>query len=170
MGGYLDTYGAGVERRITIMRRLAIWTLAILAATGIVVFTFRIVIPNRAEQTEVSRFFNLLGARQYKQAYAMWGCTDATPCRDYSFAAFMGDWGPEAVPISTFAVLDGESCGSGVIVDVDSGKAGDKKLWVERQSRTLGFLPPGPGRCPKGNRVYDFFRDLRYRLRGRTYQ
>ena len=81
-----------------------------------------------------------------------------------------GDWGPQAVPTGVFQVLDGESCGSGVIVDIDAGKAGDKRLWVERKDGSLSFPPPGMERCPQGNRIYDFFRDLRYRMHGRTFQ
>jgi hypothetical protein len=100
----------------------------------------------------------------------MWGCTDAKPCRDYSFNSFMQDWGPEATPVAGFEVLDGESCGSGVIVDVDAGKAGDRKLWVERKDRTLGSIPPGYDRCPHSNRIYNFVRDLRYRAHGKTYR
>jgi hypothetical protein len=86
----------------------------------------------------------------------------------------MQDWGPPAVSIGNFEVLDGESCGSGVIVDVDAGAAGDKKLWVERDSLVLGFTPPwpnvSPGQCPQGNRIADFVRNLKYRLHGRTYK
>ena len=88
-------------------------------------------------------------------------------------AAFMQDWGPQTAPVTSVDVLDGETCGSGVIVDVDAGKAGEKKLWVERKDGTLGFLPPTVaeiGRCPHGNRIYDLVRDLRYRMHGRKFQ
>ncbi|MBZ5585621.1 MAG: hypothetical protein LAQ30_26155 [Acidobacteriia bacterium] len=170
MGGYLDTYGAGEEKREKTVRTLAFWVGLALVIAAVLYFIFHFVIPNRSERGEVNGFFQLLAAHDYKQAYAMWGCTDAAPCRDYPFTSFLQDWGPEAVPVTTFQVLDGESCGSGVIVDVDAGKAGDKKLWVERSNRTLGFLPPGMERCPRGNRIYDFVRDIRYRLHGKTYK
>jgi hypothetical protein len=170
MGGYLGTYGAGEEKREAAIRKIAIWAGVVLLIAAILFFIFHFVIPNRGEQKEVNRFFQLLAAHDYKQAYAMWGCTDAAPCRDYPYESFLRDWGPEAVPVTTFEVLDGESCGSGVIVDVDAGKAGGKKLWVERKDRVLSFLPPGLERCPQGNHIYDWVRNLRYRIHGRTFK
>jgi hypothetical protein len=128
------------------------------------------VIPNRGEQKRVESFFQLLAAHDYKPAYALWGCTDATPCRDYPFQSFMRDWGPEAAPVTGAEVLDGETCGSGVIVTADAGKAGEKKLWVEKQTQILSFLPPGIDRCPQGNHIYDWVRSLRYKLHGKTFR
>lgn len=177
MSGYLDNYGAGDERRERVRGRIVKWGAAALAVAAALYFVFHFVIPNLGERSQVARFFQLLTVRDYRQAYAMWGCTEAKPCRDYSFDAFMQDWGPEAAPITSFQVLDGESCGSGVIVDVDAGKAGDKKLWVERKDQVIGSLPPlleegraGGDPCPHVNRIYSFARDLRYRAFGRTYK
>ena len=171
MGGYLGTYGAGEEKRERTIRAILLWAAVALVAAAILLFVFHFVIPNRSERNEVKRFFQLLAAQDYKQAYAMWGCTEAKPCRDYPFTSFMQDWGSQTVPVtSSFQVLDGESCGSGVIVDVDLGKAGDKKVWVERSDRSIGFLPPGMERCPQGNRIYDWVRNLRYRMHGKTYK
>jgi len=77
----------------------------------------------------------------------------------------MKDWGPGPAPVGDVDVLDAESCGSGVIVEIDAGKAGDKKLWVERDTHILGF-PPFE-RCPQGNRIHDLWRNIRFRLHGR---
>jgi len=170
MAGYLDNYGAAEERRAKIARPIALWGGSALGVALVLWFVFHFVIPNRAEQREVKRFFQLLAAQNYKQAYAMWGCTDEKPCPDYPLASFMRDWGTQAVPPGAFEVLDGESCGSGVIVDADGGKAGDKRIWVESKDGSLSFPPPGMERCPQVNRIYDFFRDLRYRMHGRAYQ
>jgi hypothetical protein len=171
MTGFFDNYGAGDERRERTVRRVLLWTVAALALAGVLYFVFHFVIPNRGERAQVNRFFQLLAARDYKQAYAMWGCTDAKPCHDYPFRLFLQDWGPDVVPVATFEVLDGETCGSGVIVDVDAGKAGDKKIWVDRKSQELGSLPPGFDQgCTHSNRIYTLVRRLRYRAHGRTYQ
>ena len=170
MGGYLDTYGVGEEKRANILRKILVVGGAALAVALILWFVFTFVIPNGRERGEVTQFFQLLQAHDYKQAYALFGCTDAKPCREYPMKSFMEDWGPQAVPVSTFAVLDGESCGSGVIVTVDAGKLGDKKLWVEKKSDVLSSLPPDMARCPQGNRIYDFVRSIRYKLHGRTFQ
>jgi len=162
MAGYLDQYGAGEERREKITKRVVIAVLALLVVGGLVYSIFH----NYPEESQAKRFFNLLQARNYQSAYALWGCTEAKPCRDYPFVEFMKDWGPDVSPVNHADVLDGESCGSGVIVDVDAGKAGDKKLWVERSTHVLGF-PPFE-RCPQGNRIHDFWRNIRYRLHGRA--
>ena len=173
MGGYLDSYGVATEKRDRVLHRIVKWSLLALAAAAILLFFSHYIVPNHAEQTAVDRFFQFLAARDYKQAYAMWGCTDAKPCRDYPMKMFMDDWGPPALTVAGFTVLSGESCGSGVIVDVDAGQAGNRKVWVERKTQALGSLPPDAaalGRCPQGDRIYDFVRDLKYRMRGRTYK
>jgi hypothetical protein len=170
MGDFLETYGAGDERRGKIVKRVVVSLAALLVVGGLLYYGFH----TFRQERQAKRFFELLAAHDYKPAYALWGCTDANPCRDYPMTAFMQDWGPPAVSIDKFEVLDGASCGSGVIVDVDAGAAGDRKLMVERDSLEIGFIPPWPGvvpgRCPQVNRIADFVRDLRYRLHGRTYK
>lgn len=161
MAGYLDSYGAGEERREKIIKWAALAVVVAVVAGGI----FWALFHDYPEEHQAKQFFELLKAGDYKSAYAMWGCTDAKPCRDYAMPEFMKDWGPSQSPVGDVAVLDGESCGSGVIVDVDTGKSGEKKLWVERDTHVLGF-PPFE-RCPQGNRIHDWWRDLRFRLSGR---
>lgn len=165
MGGYLDQYGAGDERRAKRIKT----AIFVLLATVVVVLVGWLVdflfIPNAAER-QAQAFMDALAAGQDQQAYVLWGCTEARPCPAYPYPEFLKDWGPEAVPPGAFLVLNGESCGSGAIVDVDAGKAGDKRLWVE--NGTLGFPPESE--CTQRNHVYDFFRNLKYRLHGRTYR
>ena len=162
MAGYLDQYGVGEERREKIIKRSVIAVLVVLVGGGLLWAIFH----NFPEERQAKNFFHLLQAHDYQSAYALWGCSAATPCRDYPFNEFMKDWGPDAAPVSEADVLDGESCGSGVIVDIDTGKAGDKKLWVERRTRFLGF-PPFE-RCPQGNRIHEWWRGIRFRLHGRS--
>jgi hypothetical protein len=81
--------------------------------------------------------------------------------------SFLQDWGP-SVNVGSFDILDAESCGNSVIVDADLGRAGDKKVWVNRQTLQLGFPPYD--QCPQENRIYDLFRNVKYRLHGRTYK
>lgn len=162
MAGYLEQYGAGDERREKLIKTVVIAAAVLLVGGGLLYFFFH----NYPEERQAKRFFTLLEAHDYKAAYAMWGCTDAKPCRDYPMSEFMKDWGPQAGPLNDATVLDGESCGSGVIVDVGIDRSGNKKLWVERENHVLGFSPFE--RCPQGNRIHDFWRDIRYRLHGRT--
>lgn len=99
-----------------------------------------------AQEREVRRFFDLLARRDYAAAYTEWGCTEASPCRDYPFPDFLKDWGPEALPQPGSADITGaETCGSGVIVRVRAG-AEERVLWVERSTSTVGFSPVNP--CP----------------------
>jgi hypothetical protein len=165
MAGYLDHYGADEQRREKTIKRVAIAVLAIIVIAAILVYSLN----GYRQERQVKLFFDLLASRNYTAAYALWGCTEAKPCRDYPIAEFMKDWGPEALPAPGSAeVLGGDSCGSGVIVDVDAGKAGDKRIWVESDTLTLGYPPFQE--CPQRNRIADFLRDLKYRLHGRAYQ
>ena len=163
MEGYLEKYGAGEERREKIIKWTVLSLLAVLIVGGLLYGIFR----DYPEERQTGRFFQLLEQHKYQQAYPLWGCTTpaASACHDYSFTDFMKDWGPDVAPVSSADVLDGESCGSGVIVDVDAGKAGEKKLWVERNTHFLGFPPYD--RCPQGNRLHDYWRNIRYRFHGR---
>jgi len=165
MAGYLDQYGAGDERRAKIIKTSILAVIGLAVLGGILSYLFH---DYRQEQ-QVKKFFELLDRQDYQAAYQLWVRTDSDR-RGYPFNNFMEDWGPQAVPPGKFEVLGGESCGSGVIVDVDAGKAGDKRLWVDRDELVIGFPPPGMDRCPHRNRIADWLRGIRYRMKGRTYQ
>ena len=163
MAGYLEQYGAGDERRAKIFKTVVTAAAVLLLGGSILYFFFH----NYPEERQAKRFFELLRAHDYKGAYALWGCTGENPCRDYQMNEFMKDWGPDVSPVDNgVEVLDAESCGSGVIVEVGAGKAGDKTLWVQRDTHVLGF-PPFQ-RCPQGNRIHELWRGIRYRLHGRS--
>ena len=146
MAGYLANYGTGEEQREKLIRRLIVAAAVILVAGGILYFFLK---DFRQEQ-QTRQFFNLLEKQDYKTAYSLWGCTDAKPCRDYPYSAFMEDWGPKSsrVDVGSYHIKKSRSCGTGVIVTVDFGKSQEEKLWVEREDLTIGFSP-WPG-CPPG--------------------
>ncbi|MCL4402705.1 MAG: hypothetical protein M1436_08600 [Acidobacteria bacterium] len=140
MPGYLDTYGAGEEQREKVLKRIALALVIALVAGAVLVFVFY----NWREERQARRFFELLGERHYRAAYAMWGCTEQTPCRDYGMPDFMKDWGT----VTGGKVTRSRSCGSGVILTVDVPGRGEERLWVQRGDLTIGFSPyPG---CPPG--------------------
>lgn len=144
MAGYLDNYGKSEERREKILKYGALLLVTVLIVGGFLYFWFK----NYRQERQVRNFFELLAARNYTAAYALWGCTERTPCRDYPMAKFMEDWGPESRNPENFKVIKSRSCGSGVIMTVYTGKDGYDKLWVQREDLTLGFSPyPG---CPPG--------------------
>jgi hypothetical protein len=146
MAGYLDNYGAGEEQREKLIKRVVLIGLAVVVAAGVLYFIFK----NYRQERQVKNFFALLERADYKSAYAMWGCTDANPCRDYPLSEFMKDWGPQSQHANpkSFRITKSRSCGSGVIITVDSDKNQEDKLWVQRSDLTIGFSPlPG---CPPG--------------------
>jgi hypothetical protein len=146
MAGYLDQYGAGDERREKLTRRVVLIVVLVVIVGGALYFIFK----NYRQERQVQNFLALLARRDYKAAYAMWGCTDANPCRDYPFTEFMKDWGPQSqhADVQSLHITKTRSCGSGVIVTLDSSKNLEDKLWVQRSDLTIGFSPlPG---CPPG--------------------
>jgi hypothetical protein len=146
MPGYFDQYGAGDERRIKIIRTVAISLVSLLVGGGVLFFVFH----NYREERQVKQFFASLASHDYKAAYALFGCTDVRPCPQYPAEKFMEDWGPGSgrSDLSNFRISKSRSCGSGVIMTVDFGRNHQDKLWVERQDMSIGFSPfPG---CPAG--------------------
>ena len=145
MGGYLDRYGAGEERREKILKTAALSVVLLLIAGGVLYFVFH----NYRQEHQVKLFFDDLAAQDFKSAYALWGCTDSKPCTGYPFTSFLQDWGPASgAPqfAGQYHVTRSRSCGSGVILTVNLGPKRQEKLWVERNDLVIGFSPfPG---CP----------------------
>src|SRR5881628_1659020 len=92
MAGYLAHYGAGEEQRERLVRRLVL-SIVIIAIAGGAVYFF---LKNFRQEQQARKFFELLQKHDDKAAYALWGCTDDKPCRDYPFKTFMEDWGPQS--------------------------------------------------------------------------
>jgi hypothetical protein len=139
VAGYLDSYGAGEERREKIVKRIILGALAALVVAGTLYFLFR----NWSEDRQARLFLDLLGKRDYSSAYRLWGCTPAAPCRDYQFARFMEDWGPKNPrgEIAAARIVKTRSCSDGVIYTLQYGKDDPLLLWVGRKDKTLGFAP-----------------------------
>jgi len=141
MAGYLDTYGAGEERREKIIKIVVLSIIGVVVIGGPLLFIFH----NYRQEGQVKQFFRLLEQHNYQAAYALWGCTDKNPCTGYPMASFLEDWGPQK-DVSKPRITRSRSCGSGVILTVDMDKGRQEKLWVQRDDLTIGFSPfPG---CP----------------------
>jgi hypothetical protein len=143
MAGYLDTYGAGEEQREKLIKISALVLVVVLVLGGTLYFIFK----NYRQEHQAKLFFESLARQDYQAAYAMWGCSQANPCRDYQFTEFMKDWGPQSGKTDG-RVVKSRSCGSGVILTVDYPRQQEDKLWVQRNDLTIGFSP-WPG-CPPG--------------------
>ena len=145
MAGYLDNYGAGVDRRLRIIKTAVIALVSAAVLAGILMFVFH----NYREEQRVKQFLAALAAKDYQSAYRMFGCTETKPCTAYAFEKFMEDFGPSAGHNpSQGRITKSRSCGTGVILTVDYGQNREEKLWVERKDMSIGF-PPFDG-CPAG--------------------
>jgi hypothetical protein len=153
MPGYLEAYGSGEEKRAKLIKRISLVLVLVLAAAGGVYYFFR----NYRETRQAELFFDLLRAKDYKAAYALWGCTEATPCPHYTMNKFMEDWGPKSdyADPSSFEITKTRGCSSGVIIEANFGRGLREYLWVERGSRQLGYAPQYvEGVMPVCNPVY----------------
>jgi hypothetical protein len=139
MSGYLENYGAGQEKRERRLKRVALVAALVVVVGGTSYFFLR----NYRETQQAKLFFNLLRNKDYTAAYALWGCTPATPCRDYSMPKFMEDWGPGSghAELAALQITNVRGCSSGVIIEANFGGGVIEYLWVDREHRNLGFAP-----------------------------
>ena len=139
MPGYLEGYGAGEEKRERKLKRIALVAGLVLVAAGGFYFFFR----NYRETRQAESFFDLLRKHDYKAAYALWGCTESSPCREYSMQKFLEDWGPASshADLSRLQITHTRGCTSGVIIEANFGGGVIEFLWVDRKNRNLGFAP-----------------------------
>ncbi len=139
MRGYLEGYGAGEEKRERLIHRVLLVVVLLLALGGTLYFVFR----NYTESRQAERFFDLLRKQDYRAAYALWGCTEASPCRDYTMQKFLEDWGPKSqhADLSGLKITHTRGCSSGVIIEASFGLGRTEYLWVDRENKNLGFAP-----------------------------
>lgn len=136
MSGYLDTYGAGEDRRNQIIKRVAIWAIvAIVVAIAAYLF-----FENYPEKRVVKHFLAEVNSGNYQGAYQAWGCSATHPCAGYDYDKFMEDWGPKSNR-SNWSISEVDGCRSGVIVTVRASGAEPEPLWVERENKALSFSP-----------------------------
>ena len=139
MAGYLEAYGAGVDRRLKIYRWAALAAVAVLIVAVILYFQFR----DYPEQKKIQGFLNSLQSQDYKAAYSYWGCSESHPCRQYSFEKFLEDWGPKSPHANArqAKLATKKSCTNGVIQFIEFPGQDDVQLWVERKDKVIGFAP-----------------------------
>lgn len=139
MSGFLDNYGVSDARRERNVKR---WVLGCITAVlvGFLGYWFW---HDFHEKRQVSRFFSLLEEQKYQDAYRLWGCDPANPCRDYSYQKFLEDWGPKSPhPDQSRAhVRRTRSCSEGVIQIVEYAPGDEVLLYVDRKTLQLSFSP-----------------------------
>ena len=136
---YLADYGVKDVRRERLFKRLAIAAVVLLILALVLYFQFR----DYREQQKISQFIELLRQKDYKAAHALWGCTDAKPCRDYGFDKFLEDWGPQSpnANIESAKVAKKKSCNHGIIQFIEFPGNREVQLWVDRAEGYIGFAP-----------------------------
>lgn len=143
MSSYLEAYGAAEElrvQRVRLVKNCSI-ALAVVVVAGLILFA---IFRNHGEEQQAKTFLSLLRAQDYRGAYRMWGCSDTRPCSEYSFEKFQEDWGPNSghADQSSAAIGLSQSCGSGVVIRLDyKGSEAPLALWVERDTKVIGFAP-----------------------------
>lgn len=138
MSSYLEGYGAGEERRSRLWKRLAVAVaggLVVAVAAWLYLRDFR-------EKQRAGEFLELVRTGQLESAYKLWGCTDQTPCRDYSYQKFLDDWSAKGGhDPAKMNVVGMQRCRSGIIQTVSWGTGDNIPLWVNRGDLSLSIAP-----------------------------
>jgi hypothetical protein len=144
MAGYLDSYGVADGKREHTIKRIVIWSLAIVIVAGSLYGWFR----NYRQEQVVKQFFTLLQEKKYQEAYALWGCTQDNPCKYWGPERFNEEWGPTSpyADVSSIKIVHEDSCGNGVVFGIESPKIQPQGLFVNADTNTLSYAS-GP-RCP----------------------
>ena len=144
MSSYLDAYGAAEEKRVQKIKLIKICSIVLVVVAGIGLVLYAI-FKNYGQEAQAKSFVALLQSHDYKGAYALWGCTDARPCRDYPMDKFMSDWGPQSphADQSTAKIAVSQSCGGGgVLIRLEYPNGVEPvPLWVERDTKIISFAP-----------------------------
>jgi hypothetical protein len=133
MSSYLENFGVQDAKRERLIKRVAAALLAVAVTGGVLWFLFR----NYREESRVREFVTALERKDYKTAHGLWGCTEATPCRDYGMPRFLEDWGEQAGAVTRGSV---KSCEGGIIQTV-TVKGKETLLYVDRETLLIGFSP-----------------------------
>jgi hypothetical protein len=139
MASYLEGYGETQARRSRKLRWLILTPIVLIILGTILYFKLR----DYPEHRRAAEFLELLKKKDYKGAYALWGCTDQKPCPQYSFDRFMEDWGPNS-PLKDpdkAHIAGNKGCKGGVISFVRVPGQDDVQLWVDRRTEEIGFAP-----------------------------
>ncbi|HZU24784.1 MAG TPA: hypothetical protein VFA04_04640 [Bryobacteraceae bacterium] len=142
MGSYLEAYGAEEAHRAHRARVLK-WCIIGGVAAVIVGLIFYIQFRNYTQESIVNDFIAKLRNRDYADAYRMFGCTEATPCPNYAYPKFLEDWGPHSQfgDASKASLGVTQTCGNGVLIQVDEPGKDPTSLIVDRATGQISFAP-----------------------------
>jgi len=138
MAGYLDSYGVSDAKRERGVKRVVIAAVAVVLLSVAGYFFLH----DFQEKRQISKFLDLLKDKKYEDAYRLWGCDPAKPCRDYNLQKFLEDWGPKSThaDITVASIRRSRSCDGGVIQILQFPKE-EVLLYVDRKDRNISFSP-----------------------------
>lgn len=136
---YLEGYGVREAKREKYVK----YALGILLIVVTAAIAFYFWSRDRQEKLKIEAFLGDLRKGDYKSAYALWGCTEARPCRDYTFEKFLQDWGPSSPQrnVSAAQTTTTKHCETGIIQFVQFPDKHEVQLWVEKKDKVIGFAP-----------------------------
>jgi hypothetical protein len=138
MSSYLDTYGAGEERR----NRMVVRAVLVLAGAVVLAVAGYLLLRNRMAESKLKDFRTALETKDYPRAYRVWGCTPEKPCPHYSYEKFLEDWGEKSghTNFATMTEVRKVTCKDGYGV---GWKFGDDTvhLWVVREDQSMSYDP-----------------------------
>jgi hypothetical protein len=139
MAGFLDQYGVSDAKRERVWKRLLGAALLITVLGTVGYFIFR----DWSEKAQAKKFFTLLEQKKYDDAYRLWGCDPAKPCRDYDMARFLEDWGPKSTHADPgkMKITATKSCKGGIIQILQYGEGDEVLLYVDRKDLVISFAP-----------------------------
>lgn len=137
MGSYLQTYGAGEERRNRIIK----WSIIGCVSLVVLLWVLYLVFHNYPEKHVAEHFLNDVNSRNYQAAYRDWGCTGDHPCPNYDYNRFLEDWGPQKKVSAPWKIANIDGCRSFVTINVSAPGSELQSLSVERNDHSLGFAP-----------------------------
>jgi len=142
LADFLEGYGEKDARRERRTRNIIIGVVAFLIVGTALYFMFR----NWREERQYKAFIEFLEKKDYNGAYRLWGCDPANPCRDYSMAKFLEDWGPASGHTDIQKVVKAKTltCGSGIIKVMEFTPADQVTIWIDKKDQIVSFSPWGP--------------------------
>lgn len=151
-GHYMENFGVADARREKRFLRVVLMVVGAALLGTLFWYYYRTFFEERA----VHQFLDNLAARDYKAAHAQFGCTDATPCRDYDFTKFMEDWGDKSpyADVSGVKITLAEPCGNMIWIAIKHPNQKELGLAVDPETRIITYAPEA--RCPGVWRVRDF--------------
>ena len=134
MSEFLEGYGVTDERRERRSKKV-VYTLIALVVLGVAAyFGFRDI----REKRQANRFVALIQQKNFEQAYRLWGCDPAKPCRDYNFEKFVADW--SKLDLIKARSWD-KSCTSGMIRTFEIAPDNKIYIWIDKSDRNITFSP-----------------------------